>query len=128
MWDKGELEEARADWEAELLTERAQVLRKSSAGTPSGGQAVTYAPLRDRKDRPVQWPARARQMKTPVEREQGGKLVTVADWEILLPQRAQGQIQSTDRLRIEGVEYAVAGDDAGRTEQMCLVVACKRLN
>lgn len=128
MWDDDDLGEARGDFEAELLTQRAEVLRKSSADTPSGGQAATYAPLLDGKSRPVRWPARARQMKTPQESTEGGKLVTKADWEILLPARAQGQIEPTDRLRIGTVEYAVAGDDAGRTEQLCLVVAVKRLD
>lgn len=120
MINTQQLSAARAAFARAYLVETAEILALVQARKADGGVTRTW------QTKNLQVGARANAMASPVTRDEAGKRIVVADWVVKLPFGTE--VGPEERVRVNGVDYLPVGMDTSRTEQLCLVLQCKRLD
>jgi hypothetical protein len=102
-----------------LLTDEAEVLRTTSVTNAEGTQtetetvAATLACLLQSDT------------ANPLERAEGGRVVAEMQWTCFLA--AGSDVRPADVLRINGVRYEVADDNAARSDSVVVAVTLRRV-
>lgn len=120
MINAQQLSAARAAFARVYLVETADILALAETRKPNGGVTRSWTTKNLRVG------ARANAMASPITRDEAGRRIVVADWVVKLPYGTE--VGPEERVRINGVDYSPVGMDTSRTEQLCLVLQCKRLD
>jgi hypothetical protein len=127
MFDTVELAEARRDYIAEMLPERATVRRR--VGTKDAQQIRLSSPTEPERG----LRARVCPIRVPHKGIEGGRPLVIADWEISVGEETgerspeQLDILPADEIAIKNKVFRVVDTDKGRSNALCLVIAAIRI-